>query len=129
MSPISPVLPVLLIAYDLADPAAVPAGLIAAITQAGLRYARPLASLWYVETDATVADIEAVLTEFLGSDDGLLVQQVTGQAAVSNTMLRWSTGRTTVASDTPRNNIVHWPGPLTDQARLPYAGSTVAEAA
>ena len=83
----------LLIAYDLADPAVAAAPLAQAIMRLGSRWARPLAALWYVETETAAADVEALLTPLLADDDGLLVQQAAGEAALANTMLRWS-GRT-----------------------------------
>jgi hypothetical protein len=85
-------MPMLLIAYDLASSGHTATALPAAIRQLGGRWARPLASLWYVETTATPAEIEAALASLLSDDDGLLVQEVTGHAALANTMLRWTRG-------------------------------------
>jgi hypothetical protein len=85
-------MPTLLIAYDLASSGQNAIPLAATIRQLGSRWARPLASLWYLETSATAAEIEATLVPLLGDDDGLLVQEVTGHAALANTMLRWTCG-------------------------------------
>ena len=82
--------PRFLIAYDIAAADGAGSALAAAIRQLGPRWARPLASLWYVETTRSVEQIEAALAPFLNDDDGLLVQEVTGQAALANTMLRWT---------------------------------------
>ena len=90
-------MPTLLIAYDLAEPAITSAPLAQAIMRLGTRWARPLASLWVVETDATAGDVEALLAPLLAADDGLLVQLAAGEVAVSNTMLRWSGRRLTAA--------------------------------
>ena len=76
----------LLIAYDLADTEDT-ADLTAAIQALGDRWARPLASLWCVETDKSPTEIEAQLSDLLGMDDGLLVQRMEGEAALANTML------------------------------------------
>ena len=105
-------MPTLLIAYDLTSSEAA-APLAEAIMALGARWARPLASVWYVETSASVAEIEVALSDFLHDDDGLLVQQAFGHAAVANTMLRWTPARTApsaVVPDTDSARIVQWPG-------------------
>ena len=83
-------MPTLLIAYDLAHTNPVAPALAAAIKALGTQWARPLAALWYVETDRSPAQVETLLSDLLEIDDGLLVQQVTGAAALVNTMLRWT---------------------------------------
>ena len=134
-------MPTLLIAYDLAssDHAATP--LAAAIRQLGSRWARPLASLWYIETAATPAEIEATLAPLLGDDDGLLVQSVTGHAALANTMLRW-TSRSALATAPAASQRRQWqprlvsrlvprdePRPMPAGAHLPSLKTEVAAAA
>ena len=86
-------MPTLLIAYDLAQPKAETPALADAIMALGTQWARPLAMLWYVQTVRSAADVEALLSELVTIDDGLLVQQVIGTAALANTMLRWTPGR------------------------------------
>ena len=86
-------MPTLLIAYDLSKRSPSEATLATAIMRLGTRWSRPLASIWYVETAASCASIEAQLTGFLGLDDGLMVQEVIGEAALANTMLRWTPSR------------------------------------
>ena len=106
-------MPTLLIAYDLAGPqAATP--LADAIMSLGARWARPLASVWYVETSASAAEVEATLIDFLQDDDGLLVQQAFGHAALANTMLRWTPARIQPDAgsgpQTDASRVVPWPG-------------------
>jgi hypothetical protein len=83
---------ILLIAFDIATDGGADKALSGAIRALGSRWARPLASLWYVETSASVAEIEAALAPLIGEEDGLLVQEVIGEAALANTMLRWTRG-------------------------------------
>jgi hypothetical protein len=92
----------LLIAYDIEIEGGTDTRALSATVRAlGQRWARPLASLWYVETLATVADVEAVLSPLIGDENALLIQEVKGEAALANTMLRW-TGRSELASAQPR---------------------------
>jgi hypothetical protein len=88
----------LLIAYDLSDAASVNGPLAAAIMRLGSRWARPLSTLWFIETAATPADIEAALAPWIDAEDGLVVQAVAGEAALANTVVRW-TNRRMVATD------------------------------
>ena len=101
-------MPTLLIAYDLDVPSTVGAHLADAIMRLGTRWARPLASLWYIETNTACTTVEEQLSGLLGTDDGLLVQQVTGEAALANTMLRW-TPRHQTAWNSQCANIIAWP--------------------
>jgi hypothetical protein len=100
-------MPTLLIAYDLAPSGGADTLVATAIRQLGSRWARPLASLWYMETTATPCEIEAALAPLLGDDDGLLVQEVTGHAALANTMLRW-TGGSALATMPPISQRRPW---------------------
>ena len=98
----------LLIAYDLADTEDT-ADLTAAIQALGVRWARPLASLWCVETDKSPTEIEAQLSDLLGMDDGLLVQRMEGEAALANTMLRWTARAVAVKTDVVGAQVIAWP--------------------
>ena len=100
-------MPTLLIAYDLAQPKAETPGLADAIMALGTQWARPLAMLWYVETVRSAADVEALLSELVAIDDGLLVQQVIGTAALANTMLRWTPGRSKQTAGC--GTVIAWP--------------------
>lgn len=98
-----------LISYDLANPYANRHVLAQAIMEAGQSWARPLESTWYVKSDAPPAELEDKLKGLLGSDDGLLVQAVKGDAAMAGTTLRWFRQRRP-AFDMPENsNVVAFP--------------------
>jgi hypothetical protein len=81
-----------MIAYDLGADTGAGKALTSEIRALGNRWARPLAALWYVETSVAIDDVEGRLTPLIGDEDGLLIQEVTGQAALANTMLRWTGG-------------------------------------
>lgn len=113
-------MPTLLITYDLAQPSRNGAALAEAIMAMGERWARPLASVWCVETNASVADVEAELAGMLDDEDGLLVQATTGEAVMANTMLRWTTARAERNEDIAkverargdvRGTVISWPVP------------------
>lgn len=98
-----------LISYDLANPYANRHVIAQAIMEAGQSWARPLESTWYVKSDVPSADLEDKLKNLLGSDDGLLVQAVKGDAAMAGTTLRWFRQRRP-AFDMPENsNVVAFP--------------------
>ncbi len=98
-----------LISYDLANPYANRHVIAQAIMEAGQSWARPLESTWYVKSDALPADLEDKLKSLLGSDDGLLVQAVKGDAVMANTTIRWFRQRRP-AFDMPENsNVVAFP--------------------
>jgi hypothetical protein len=126
----------LLIAYDIGPADGAEKALSAAIRALGQRWARPLATLWYVDTSATVADIEALLAPLIGDEDGLLIQEVTGQAALANTMLRW-TGGSVMAPAPVRAVGQHRPwqprlvaaAPVPASGHLPISETEVAAAA
>ena len=98
----------LLIAYDLAD-AEGAADLTVAIQSLGVRWARPLASLWYVETDKSPGELETELSSLLGMDDGLLVQRTAGEAVLTNTMLRWTARPDLTGPAELGAQIIAWP--------------------
>ena len=114
-------MPTLLIAYDLAQPAAAASMLADAIIGLGTHWARPLAGLWYVETERSPAEVEAQLSYLIEIDDGLLVQQVVGAAEMANTMLRWTAKRG--APHETAGRIITWPKQATKN------NATIAEAA
>ncbi len=130
-------MPTLLIAYDIGSDGHPTAALAAAIRQLGLRWARPLASLWYIETDKSVIDIETSLASYLSDDDGLLIQEVIGQAALANTMLRWTGRSPLMASQSAAqlgNDRRPWQpwvvsGPVPASGHLPNTEREVAVAA
>jgi hypothetical protein len=68
------------------------------------------------------------MTEVIAADDALLVQEITGEAALANTMLRWSGRR--ISADGPNDYAdgrVQASHPSPD--RLPILPTKVAEAA
>lgn len=79
----------LLIAYDLADPAATKPALVSEIMGLGEAWARPLDTVWYVRTDLTSAEVTEALSRLIGVDDGLVVQPAPIDARLANTSLRW----------------------------------------
>jgi len=107
--PLEPAMRTFLISYDLANPYANRHVIAQAIMEAGQSWARPLESTWYVKSDAPPAELEDKLQSLLGSDDGLLVQAVKGDAAMAGTTLRWFRQRRP-AFDMPENsNVVAFP--------------------
>jgi len=84
-----------MIAYDLASQDAQPL-LAATIMSLGEAWARPLEHTWYVRVaDADAEDMERALAGFLCDDDGLIVQALSTDAAMTNTNLRWFRRRRT----------------------------------
>ncbi len=122
-------MPTLMIAYDLCDPDSNSGPLTTAIRQLGDRWARPLATSWYVETMATPAEAEALLAGFICDDDALLVQEVIGQAALSNTVLRWSGQSVTCANPRAATTGLGSLRLVQPVPRLPNSEAAVAEAA
>lgn len=98
-----------LISYDLANPYSNRHVIAQAIMEAGLSWARPLESTWYVKSDAALADIETKLKDLLGSEDGLLVQAVKGDALMANTTIRWFRQRRPAIDLTGETNVVAFP--------------------
>ena len=78
-----------LISYDLAAPQTNKHALASAIMMLGQSWARPLDQTWYMRADLDETDIDSVLRQLLGEDDGLLVQAVEQDAILANTQLRW----------------------------------------
>lgn len=77
-----------LVSYDLTAAASAPA-IVKEIMQLGQAWARPLDNVWYLRAEQTQTEIEACLSRHLRSDDGLLIQEARGDAALLNTSLRW----------------------------------------
>jgi hypothetical protein len=104
------------IAYDIADDTTA-AAVTTTLKALGSRYARPLASVWYVDTALSVEAVIARLEPLLAEDDGVIVQAVDGDAAVSNTVLRWMRAPSSdIAEATgpflaPECQIIQWRGP------------------
>ena len=99
-----------LISYDLAKPDNNKAALCSAIMMLGHSWARPLDQTWYLKTDMKDSDIENVLNNFIGEDDGLLVQCVEHGAMLANTQLRWFKQRAQPLSGV-ETNIIAFPVP------------------
>ncbi len=78
-----------LISYDLANPNAKKHALAREIMNLGGKWARPLETTWYVSTDADSQALNERLEWMLGEEDGLLIQEVAADVALSNTALRW----------------------------------------
>ena len=78
-----------LVAYDLARPQMNQAYIAEAIMGLGAAWARPLDNVWYLRTTGSDKEIEARLERLLDQNDGLVVQEARGEAAMANTGLRW----------------------------------------
>jgi hypothetical protein len=112
-----------IVSYDLA-PTADKRSLVDAIMSLGEAWARPLESLWYVRAEDTRAELEARIARHLGADDGLLIQEARGEAAMLNTGLRWFRRRRredSVETATDASNVVAFPMPV------PHAVTEVAD--
>lgn len=79
-----------LVAYESHAKAGFASRLENAITRIGGRWARPLQGLWYVESSDDVETLKARLAPLIAEDEGLIVQEVAGQAGVHNTLMRWT---------------------------------------
>ncbi|MGI9424848.1 MAG: hypothetical protein ACR2PA_16750 [Hyphomicrobiaceae bacterium] len=104
----SPAMQTYLISYDLAEPQANKHVLASAIMMLGDAWARPLDQTWYLRADIEETDIDSVLHQLLGDDDGLLVQAVEQDAILSNTQLRWFRQRRQPLADI-ETNVVAFP--------------------
>jgi hypothetical protein len=100
-----------MIAYDLAQPTRNQHVLAQAIMGLGDKWARPLTQTWYVQSDREEVDLEGDLRELLGDDDGLVVQAVKREAALTNTSLRWFRQRRPALDIGPDSNIIAFPSP------------------
>ncbi len=100
------------IAYDIANPDTA-AAVTTALKTLATRWARPLAAVWYVDTALSAEAVSARLEPLLGTDDGLIVQGVDGEAALSNTVVRWMRASPTGAT-APANlsecQVIQWRG-------------------
>lgn len=96
---------ILLISYDVMD-FQTASGLAAAIKESAMRWARPLASTWLIETGHDASEIQADLAPLLGLDDGLIVQEATATPLVANTVLRWTESR---AATVQVAAVIPWP--------------------
>lgn len=105
-----------LVSYDLAVPASNQPLIAEAIMQLGEAWARPLANVWYLRAEESRADIEARLSHHLGCDDGLLIQEARGDAALLNTSLRWfrpRARRDDLDGEAVATNVIAFPAPST----------------
>ena len=101
---------ILSVTYDLAD-AATAARVVVAIKRMGSRWAHPLTCVWYVETQLTPAAIVNRLSDLLDLDDGLIVQEVSAEIALSNAVVRWmpAAAPADIARFDGPDNIIAWP--------------------
>jgi len=110
-----------LISYDLARPHRNKHVLAQAIMSLGQSWARPLEQTWYVRTSSQDEEsIEAKLSDLLDIDDGLIVQAVAEEAALTNTSLRWFRQRRAGVDVVPGGNVLAFPA-------VPAAPATQAE--
>lgn len=79
----------LLIAYDLAQASASRPQIADTLMSIGEAWARPLDTVWMLRTSLPAETVEARLAPLLGADEGLMVQEARGEAALANTSLRW----------------------------------------
>jgi hypothetical protein len=77
-----------LITYDIADPAD-RQRLASAIMALGEAWARPLETAWYVRSRERQGVIQNRIASEVGSEDGVVIQQVESEAVLLNTGLRW----------------------------------------
>ncbi len=113
-----------LISYDLAQPNRNQHVLAQMIMGLGDKWARPLANTWYVASDRDEIDLEADLKDLLGDDDGLIIQAVKRDAALTNTSLRWFRQRRAGLDIAPDSNIIAFPAPPAPEPlepELPFA--------
>jgi hypothetical protein len=97
-----------LISYELAAPHANKHDIANAIMVTGDAWARALDQTWYVRADAEACEVEAMIEQFLGDDDALLVQAVEDDAQMTNTTLRWFKRRGATKPG-PTDNVVAFP--------------------
>jgi hypothetical protein len=81
--------------------------LSAAIMQLGEAWARPLEATWFVQSNERAAALEARLEPHLDGEEGLLIQEVEGEAVLLNTSLRWFRKRQVNAGEL--SNVVAFP--------------------
>ncbi|MGL4397771.1 MAG: hypothetical protein ACRCS9_14620 [Hyphomicrobium sp.] len=113
-----------LISYDLAKPTRNQHVLAQVIMGLGDKWARPLASTWYVASAKEETELETELRDLLGEDDGLLIQAVKREAVLTNTSLRWFRQRRAALDIPADSNIIAFPAPPaapSDEPELPFA--------
>ncbi|HJZ31824.1 MAG TPA: hypothetical protein VKF35_11995 [Hyphomicrobiaceae bacterium] len=89
--------------------------LSAAIMQLGEAWARPLETTWYVQAKDRAQALQARLSAHLGSEDGLLIQEVATEAVLLNTSLRWFRKRQAGAGEP--SNVVAFPLRASSEAK------------
>lgn len=99
----------LLISYDLAEPYRNKHKVVRHIMTLGSAWARPLEQTWYVRTASTEDDVEKRLAPLLASDDGLIVQAIRDEAAMTNTTLRWFKPRAAMETSDADDRVVAFP--------------------
>lgn len=106
-----------LVSYDLAKPDLNQPYLADAIMSLGQSWARPLANVWYLRAEETQTEIEARLSRLLDENDGLLIQETRGDAAMLNTGLRWFRQRR--GREAGAVNVVAFPAPAAAVTAIP----------
>jgi cellulose synthase/poly-beta-1,6-N-acetylglucosamine synthase-like glycosyltransferase len=66
--------------------------LVATVRQSGECWTRVLDTVWYVRTSAPLDEVVERFVEALGDDDGLVIQSVSEEPVLINTMRRWFRG-------------------------------------
>jgi len=115
-----------LISYDLAQPARSKHAIATAIMSLGSSWARPLEQTWYMRGDLSESEIEARLATLLDDEDGLIVQAVSEEAALTNTQLRWFRQRRPAFELDASSNVVAFPSTASApslQPELPLAAT------
>lgn len=113
-----------LISYDLAKPNRNQHVIAQMIMGMGEKWARPLANTWYVASDRAEEDLESDLKDLLGEEDGLIIQAVKREAALTNTSIRWFRQRRSPVDLTAQTNIIAFPvppAPEPAEPELPFA--------
>lgn len=112
-----------MISYDLAQPAHNQQVVAQAIMGIGEKWARPLQNTWYVTSEREEAELEGELKTTLSENDGLIIQAIKREAALTNTSLRWFRQRRnsaqTASATQEDSNVVVFREP---QAPNPDAG-------
>jgi hypothetical protein len=107
-----------LVSYDLTAVASAPA-IVEEIMQLGQAWARPLDNVWYLRAEQTPAEIEASLSRHLRGEDGLVIQEARGAAALLNTSLRWFRPRRRQDDEAAAvSNVVPFPAAVTASAEM-----------
>lgn len=113
-----------LISYDLAKPNRNKHAIATAIMSLGQAWARPLDQTWFVRADISEDSINSQIAQLLDTDDGLIVQSVEEEAALTNTSLRWFRQRRPGFDLESGTNIIAFPSanpPPAEQPELPLA--------